>query len=82
MGSKKSSQELNRKHAEQKRQRDRERAAAGYKPHKGISMGSSKKQDNSLSNPIAQALAGLIRLNRAKQMSRARDKREYKPRKV
>lgn len=79
---KKDSETIHRERAERKNKRDKERRAAGYKPNKGISMGSSHKQENQLSNPIAQALAGLIRFNRAKSISKAHDRREYKPRKV
>lgn len=56
MGSKKSSDTIHREHAEQKHRRDRERARAGYK-RKSQSVGPSRKQENELSNPIAQALA-------------------------
>jgi hypothetical protein len=79
---KKTSETIHREHAEQKVKRNKEREAAGYKPHKGISLGASKKQENALSNIFAQILALDIKISRAKELRKAGRKREYKPRKV
>lgn len=81
MGSKKSSDEIHEKHARQKAARDKERAAAGYKPHKGISLGPSQKKENPLSNPLTQKFISQLRLHRAKGINK-HVKEEYKPRKV
>ena len=79
MGSKKSSNEIHNNHAKQKARRDRERKGTG---RRAGGVHGSHSQANPLSNPFAQMLAGLIRLNRAKAISKAKGKREYKPRKV
>ena len=76
---KKTSETIHREHAEQKVKQDRERA--GYKG-RSQSIGPSKKEENALSNPFAQMLALAIRLNRAKQTSKAYNRKQYKPRKV
>ena len=76
----KDSQEIHNKHAKQKAERDRERAAAGYKPHKGISIGPSQKKENPLSNPLTQKFIAQFRLHRAKHISKAK-KTQYKPQK-
>lgn len=77
---KKDSRTIHREHAEQKAKRDKERATAGDKPHKGISMGPSHKQENPLSNPIAQALAFAIRLHN--RQSKSKQPKQYEHRKT
>lgn len=77
---KKTSQNIHRQKAEKKAKRDRKRARAGHKPHKGISMGPSRKQANPLNNPLAQLLALNIRLyNRS---SKAERQKMYERRKT
>ena len=79
---KKTPEMIHNNHAKQKAARGKERERAGYKPHKGISIGSSKKQENPLSNPITGNFIAQLRQLRAKEMTGKTRKREYKPRKV
>lgn len=62
---KKDSQTIHREKAEKKATRDRKREENGYKSH-NQNIGPSKRQESSLKNPFAQALAFAIRINNMK----------------